>query len=97
MAISPNDKSAADSGPAEIKTVHAQLLRYIQDNHGHVAECETLAAELVRDALRWRKARTILSVDAIQSANAAFVSFGRPHAESESVQADQAIDEAMEA
>ncbi|HBO1194503.1 TPA: hypothetical protein L4E79_005651 [Pseudomonas aeruginosa] len=52
------------------------------------------AAEV--DAKRWRHARDILTIEAIESAHCAFISFGLPPDESESIRADQAIDSAME-
>ncbi len=48
------------------------------------------------DAKRWRHARSILAVEAIETAQSDFINFGLPPAESESVRADQAIDAAME-
>ncbi|MFU3623242.1 hypothetical protein ACM7JP_08350 [Pseudomonas aeruginosa] len=53
-----------------------------------------IAAEA--DAKRWRHARNILTVEAIESAQSDFINFGLPPAESESIRADQAIDAAME-
>ncbi|HBO0350737.1 hypothetical protein [Pseudomonas aeruginosa] len=52
------------------------------------------AAEV--DAKRWRHARDILTVEAIESAQCDFINFGLPPDESESIRADQAIDSAME-
>ncbi|HEJ1634677.1 TPA: hypothetical protein SL675_003893 [Pseudomonas aeruginosa] len=52
------------------------------------------AAEV--DAKRWRHARDILTVEAIESAQSDFINFGLPPDESESIRADQAIDSAME-
>ncbi|HEP8813943.1 TPA: hypothetical protein VDU63_003591 [Pseudomonas aeruginosa] len=52
------------------------------------------AAEV--DAKRWRHARDILTVEAIESAQSDFINFGFPPDESESIRADQAIDSAME-
>ncbi|HHF0618062.1 TPA: hypothetical protein ACPH2G_004580 [Pseudomonas aeruginosa] len=52
------------------------------------------AAEV--DAKRWRHARDILTIEAIESAHCAFISFGLPPDESESIRVDQAIDSAME-
>lgn len=52
------------------------------------------AAEV--DAKRWRHARDILTVEAIESAQSDFINFGLPPVESESIRADQAIDSAME-
>ncbi|HBO3725419.1 TPA: hypothetical protein SMO11_000111 [Pseudomonas aeruginosa] len=48
------------------------------------------------DAKRWRHARNILTVEAIESAQSDYINFGLPPAESESIRADQAIDAAME-
>ena len=48
------------------------------------------------DAKRWRHARSILTVEAIETAQSDFINFGLPPAESESIRADQAIDAAME-
>ncbi|HHO8040556.1 TPA: hypothetical protein ACRXVT_002516 [Pseudomonas aeruginosa] len=53
-----------------------------------------IAAEA--DAKRWRHARNILTVEAIESAQSDYINFGLPPAESESIRADQAIDAAME-
>lgn len=53
-------------------------------------------AELLRDAKRWRKARDILTVEAIEYAQSEFINFGMPPDEAESVRADQAIDAAMQ-
>ncbi|HCL4061850.1 hypothetical protein PZS78_20345 [Pseudomonas aeruginosa] len=52
------------------------------------------AAEV--DAKRWRHTRDIITVEAIESAHCAFISFGLPPDESESIRVDQAIDSAME-
>ncbi|MEX1859597.1 hypothetical protein [Pseudomonas aeruginosa] len=52
------------------------------------------AAEV--DAKRWRHARSILTVEAIETAQSDFINFGLPPVESESIRADQAIDSAME-
>lgn len=51
------------------------------------------AAEM--DAVRWRYARDILTVEAIETAQSEFISFGLPAAESESLRVDAAIDAAM--
>lgn len=48
-----------------------------------------------RDAARWRKARDILTVEAIETAQSDFINFGLPAAESESLRADAAIDATM--
>lgn len=48
------------------------------------------------DAKRWRHARSILTVEAIETAQSDLINFGLPPAESESIRADQAIDAAME-
>ncbi|EPU0269627.1 hypothetical protein ACM7YN_15550 [Pseudomonas aeruginosa] len=48
------------------------------------------------DAKRWRHARNILTVEAIESAQSDYINFGLPPAESESIRADKAIDAAME-
>jgi len=50
---------------------------------------------LAKDAGRWRKARDILTVDAIEYAQHDFIQFGLPASELESVRADMAIDTAM--
>ncbi|MDY1448499.1 hypothetical protein SOK13_22190 [Pseudomonas aeruginosa] len=47
-------------------------------------------------AKRWRHARNILTVEAIESAQSDYINFGLPPAESESIRADKAIDAAME-
>ncbi|EPM7289708.1 hypothetical protein GHV48_25970 [Pseudomonas aeruginosa] len=52
------------------------------------------AAEV--DAKRWRHARDILTVEAIESAQCDFINFFLPPDERESIRADQAIDSAME-
>ncbi len=52
---------------------------------------------LQKDAERWRHARNILTVEAIETAQSDYLNFGLPPAESESVRADQAIDAAMAA
>ncbi|WP_312388548.1 hypothetical protein [Stutzerimonas nitrititolerans] len=62
-------------------------------------ERDALLAErdaMAKDAERWRHARSILTVDAIETAQSEYIGFGFPPAESESVRADQAIDAAMQ-
>lgn len=49
-----------------------------------------------KDASRWRHARNILTVEAIEIAQSDFLNFGLPPSESESVRADISIDAAME-
>ncbi|WP_447444513.1 hypothetical protein [Pseudomonas aeruginosa] len=44
------------------------------------------------DAKRWRHARNILTIEAIETAQSDFINFGLPPAESESIRADHAID-----
>lgn len=64
-----------------------------------IAERDALLAErdaLKKDAARWRHARSILTVDAIETAQSEYINFGLPPAESESIRADQAIDAAMQ-
>lgn len=52
-------------------------------------------AELGKDAERWRKARDILTVEAVEYAQSEFLNFGLPPDESESAAVDAAIDAAM--
>ena len=51
---------------------------------------------LRKDAERWRFARQILSIEAIESASLEFRAYGMPAAEYENLRADNAIDAAME-
>lgn len=53
-------------------------------------------AELKRDAERWRYARDILTIEAIELAQSEFIQFGLPPSEADSIRADQAIDQAMQ-
>ncbi|HID7917402.1 TPA: hypothetical protein ACXIEW_002580 [Pseudomonas aeruginosa] len=57
---------------------------------------DNVGKELVVDAKRWRHARDILTVEAIELAQSDFINFGLPPDERESIRADQAIDSAME-
>ena|SRR5690554_505769 len=62
-------------------------------------QIDALLAErdaLAKDAARWRHARSILTVDAIETAQSEYINFGLPPAESESIRADQAIDAALQ-
>lgn len=63
------------------------------------SDYDALLAErdaLKKDAERWRHARNILTVDAIETAQSEYINFGLPPAESESIRVDQAIDAAMQ-
>ena len=61
-----------------------------------IVELQLQNESLKKDAERWRHARNILTVDAIETAQSEYINFGLPPSESESIRADQAIDAALQ-
>lgn len=90
-------------GPTYVERCNVEFAKFMVSAREGVleliAENEALLAErdaLKKDAARWRHARSILTVDAIETAQSEYINFGLPPGESESIRADQAIDAAMQ-
>lgn len=79
----------------------AELESHCQKFHGFAITSQMVMQMIARlreaekDAARWRYARDILTVEAIEAAQSDFINFGLPAAESESLRIDAAIDTAM--
>lgn len=93
MSVQPiSDEQLAHVEEIAFRDTATRVTVKANDLRGLIARLR--AAEV--DAKRWRHARDILTIEAIESAHCAFISFGLPPDESESIRADQAIDSAME-
>lgn len=93
MTVQPiSDEELAQVEEIAFRDTATRLTVKASDLRGLIARLR--AAEV--DVKRWRHARSILTVEAIETAQSDFINFGLPPAESESIRADQAIDSAME-
>ncbi|HBO3184389.1 TPA: hypothetical protein NIE10_006440 [Pseudomonas aeruginosa] len=93
MTVQPiSDEELAQVEEIAFRDTATRVTVKANDLRGLIARLR--AAEV--DAKRWRHARDILTVEAIESAQSDFINFGFPPDESESIRADQAIDSAME-
>lgn len=80
-------------------SLRREAIAFLPDEVVSARDYDALLAErdaLAKDAARWRHARSILAVDAIETAQSEYINFGLPPAESESIRADQAIDAALQ-
>lgn len=80
-------------------SLRPEAIAFLPDEVVSARDYDALLAErdaLAKDAARWRHARSILTVDAIETAQSEYINFGLPPDESESIRADQAIDAAMQ-
>lgn len=93
MTVQPiSDEQLAHVEEIAFRDTATRVTVKANDLRGLIARLR--AAEV--DAKRWRHARDILTVEAIESAQCDFINFFLPPDERESIRADQAIDSAME-
>ncbi len=93
MTVQPiSDEQLAHVKEIAFRDTATRVTVKANDLRGLIARLR--AAEV--DAKRWRHARDILTVEAIESAQCDFINFFLPPDERESIRADQAIDSAIE-